>query len=116
MANDFQIKTLKVTTTETDVVPVYTTGEVTVHAIFIANIVATDQWITLAIYDGAGTAAENRQAYLLFQTLVPSKTTMVIEKPINLDTSTTTSEQRRIRAVANSAGVIEITASVLVIT
>ena len=116
MANDFQTKTLKVTTTETDIVPVYTTGEVTVHAIFIANIVATDQWITLAIYDGAGTDEVNRQAYILFQTLIPSKNTMLIEKPINLDTSITTTSQRRIRAIAQSNASIEITASVLVIT
>ena len=107
MANDFQTKTLKASTVDTDIVPVYTTGEVTVHALFISNITTVDKWVTLAIYDGAGTAESNRQAYLLFQTTIPSKHTMVIDKPINLDTSITTSEQRRLRVHAETNTSIE---------
>lgn len=117
MANSFQTKTLKVTTSITELVPAYNSGEVVVHAIFISNVTSSDKKITMGIYDAAGSLDANRKAYLLYQTIVPPYSTLSIEKPINLDShASDTSAQRRVMVLADANSAIEIVASVLVIT
>tara|TARA_Y100000310_G_C20300231_1_gene631406 strand:- start:288 stop:638 length:351 start_codon:yes stop_codon:yes gene_type:complete len=116
MANAFQTKTLKVTTTLTDLVPVYTTGQVVVHAVFISNRTTSDVKVDMGVYDGAGVLDANRQSWILYQTIVPPESTLTIEKPINLESSATDTEQRRVMAKASGNSAIEILASVLVIT
>ena len=112
MANSFLTKTLQVTTELTDLVPVYTSGQVVVHAVFISNITTSDVRVDMGVYDGAGT----RKSWILFQTIVPPESTLTIEKPINLESSATSTEQRKVMTKAASNSAIEIMASVLVIT
>jgi len=121
MATDFQTKTIKdaptdITNANAVLTGVYTSGEATVHAIYISNKHSDSRTISLGLYDGAGTGDANRKAYILYNTEVPPASTLVLEKPINLNTSTTTSEQRQLRISASAGSSIDVMASVLVIT
>ena len=116
MANSFLTKTLKVTTTLTDLVPVYTSGQVVVHAVFISNLTTSDVKVDIGVYDGAGVLDANRKSWIIYQTEVPPESTLTIEKPINLESSATNTAQRRVMAKAAANSAIEIFASVLVIS
>ena len=112
MANSFLTKTLQVTATLTDLVPVYTTGQVVVHAVFISNRTTSDVKVDMGVYDGAGT----RKSWIIYHTVVPPESTLTIEKPINLESSATSTSQRKVMAKAEGPNAIEIMASVLVIS
>ena len=115
MAADFQTKSV-VNVPEvgsiTDLTPVYTAGEATVHAIYISNKHTGDVHFYLQMRDGSN----NNKGYILFNIVVPAQSTMVIEKPINLTTSSTASDQRKLSVYASAEEKLDVVASVLVIT
>ena len=115
MATDFQTKSVINVPVEgsiTDLTPVYTDGEVTVHAIYISNKDTGDAHFFLQLRDGGN----NNKGYILFNTVVPAQSTMVIEKPINLTASDTASDQRKLSIYASAEEKLDVVASVLVIT
>ena len=115
MATDFQTKSVINVPVEgsiTDLTPVYTVGEVTVHAIYISNKHTGDVHFYLQLRDGGN----NNKGYILFNVVVPAQSTMVIEKPINLTASTTTADQRKLSIYASAEEKLDAVASVLVIT
>ena len=95
-----------------DLVPVYTVGQATVHAIYISNKHTGDVHFYLQMRDGSN----NHKGYILFNTVVPAQSTMVIEKPINLTVSSTASDQRKLSIYASAEEKLDAMASVLVIT
>tara|TARA_Y100000310_G_scaffold315616_1_gene366380 strand:- start:20 stop:367 length:348 start_codon:yes stop_codon:yes gene_type:complete len=115
MATDFQTKSV-VNVPElasiTDLTPVYTGGEVTVHAIYVSNKHTGDINFYLQLRDGGN----NNKGYILYNTVVPAQSTLVIEKPINLTASSTASEQRKLSIYASAEEKLDAVASVLVIT
>jgi hypothetical protein len=116
MATDFQTKEVQgLGTTVTDLTGAFTSGEVTVHAIYISNKHASDTiGFYLSLYDNDDTNAE--KASILHNVEVASKSTLVIEKPINLTASDTGTLQRQLKVKASTGTDIDVVASVLVIT
>lgn len=115
MATDFQTKAVKnVGTSFTDLTGSYTSGEVTVHAIYVSNKSASIRNFYLSLFDNDGSPDE--KASILYNVEVPPKSTLVVEKPINLTTSTTITEQRQLRIKASAVSSLDVVASVLVIT
>lgn len=115
MATDFQTKEVQnVGTSFTNLTGSYTGGEVTVHAIYISNKNAAIRTFYLSLFDNAGTPVE--KASVLYNIEIPPQSTLVVEKPINLTTSTTATEQRQLRIKASHTSSLDVVASVLVIT
>ena len=113
MANDFQSIDIKdIGTSDTDFVPTYNVGEVTVHAVYISNQHTADVSVTLVMTDGANT----HKANILFNTVIPAYSTIALEKPINIPSSTVITTQRKLRIKASTANKLDALASVLVIT
>ena len=95
-----------------DLVPVYTGGEVTVHAIYVSNKHTGDVHFYLQMRDGSN----NHKGYILYNAVVPAQSTLVIEKPINLTATNTASDQRKLSIYASAEEKLDAMASVLVIT
>ena len=115
MANDFQTKSVinvPVLASITDLTPVYTSGEVTVHAIYISNKHIGDVHCYLQLRDGGN----NNKGYILFNTVVPAQSTIALEKPINLTASSQSADQRKLSIYASAEEKLDAVASVLVIT
>ena len=113
MSTDFQTKEAQsIGTSFSDLTPAYPAGEVTVHAVYISNKSVNDVGIYLSLADGADT----EKASILFNVEVPQKSTVVVEKPINLTASDTTATQRKLRVKASASASLDAVASVLVIT
>lgn len=116
MATDFQTKEisgLSSGASGTSLTPVYTSGEATVHAIYFSNTHGSDTiGIDMWLADGSGV----RKAYILFNVELEPKSTLVIEKPINLTASGTAADQRKLVVRSVSGTNIDVMASVLVIT
>ena len=115
MATDFQTKEVKdLGTSFTNLTGSYSTGEVTVHAIYVSNKNADYRTFYLSLFDNAGTPAE--KASILYNVDIAPKSSLVVEKPINLTTSTTNTDQRQLRVKASHTESLDVVASVLVIT
>lgn len=116
MATDFQtkeIQNLGSGASGTALTPVYTSGEATVHAIYFSNThgsnaIGVDMWLA----DGGNV----RKAYILYNVELEPRSTLVIEKPINLTASGTAADQRKLVVRSASGTNIDVMASVLVIT
>jgi hypothetical protein len=115
MATDFQTKEIQTLSTANvfqDLTPVYTSGDVTVHAIYFSNTDGSNTIdLCLTLFDGGN----SEKANILYNVEIEPKSTLVIEKPINLTASLTATEQRKLRVKANDTS-IDVVASVLVIT
>ena len=118
MANDFQLHTTQVTASATvDVVPdsttaIGTSAQAVVHAIYLQNNSSdTDTTVDLFITDGV----PNTKSYILRNMDLPRASTISVEKPINLPQSTNATTVRKLR-VTSGGQIINVTASVLVIT
>ena len=113
MATDFQTKEVQnIGTSFSDLTPAYTAGEVTVHAIYISNTSANIVGMYLVLVDGSDT----EKAQILYNVEVPPKSTLIVEKPINLTASDTSATQRKLRVKASASASLDAVASVLVIT
>ena len=120
MANDFQLHTTVVGASATvDVVPdaitaIGNTAQAVVHAIYLQNNASdTDTTVDLFVTDNANTPAI--KSYILRNIDLPRASTISVEKPINLPQSTNLTSARKLR-VTSGGQVINVTASVLVIT
>ena len=115
MATDFQTKSV-VNVPEiagiTDLTPVYTVGEVTVHSIYVSNKHTGDVHFYLQLRDGGN----GNQGYVLFNIVVSAQSTLILEKPINLTASTQSADQRKLSIYASAEEKLDVVASVLVIT
>ena len=109
MATDFQTKSV-VNVPElasiTDLTPVYTAGEVTVHAIYVSNKHTGDVHFYLQLRDGGN----NNKGYILYNTVVPAQSSLVIEKPITLTASDTSGDQRKLSIYASAEEKLEVVA------
>ena len=56
------------------------------------------------------------KAYIMYNVEIQPKSSLVIEKPINLTASTEAASQRKLRVYASTADKLDVVASVLVIT
>ena len=101
MANIFK-NAASVVTTTTSVL--YTsTGESVLHGIFLANIIGTQVTGTVIFHD----ASSNTEHYILFNSPILPGSTLVFDKPINLETGDS------IRLLASDADSISAFASIL---
>ena len=106
-----QTFTSAATGSNTAITPLYTCPAGTtgvVHAIYVSNVDGTnDATIDISI---SGSASFNTRRYLMKTVDVPADSTLVIEKPINLEAGDV------LKAVASAAGDLQAFASVLEIT
>ena len=123
MANDFQTRSLQLPTahsgTNAQLVPAINNASTnqTVHAIHFSNITTSSVDVYLRLYDGAATGgAAITGGYVLYKVPIPASSTLVIEKPINLECSATDTDSRSHQAIASAGSAIDAVASVLVIT
>jgi hypothetical protein len=101
LANSFKNAVSVVTTT---VSVLYTsTGESILHGIFLANIIGTQVTGTVIFYDASSTT----EYYILFNSPILPGSTLVFDKPINLETGD------QIRLVASDADSISAFTSIL---
>ena len=116
MATDFQTKEVRnLGTAFTDLTGVFTTGEVVVHAVYISNKNASNTiGFYISLYDNDSTNME--KASILYNVEVAPKSTLVMEKPINLTSSNTGTLQRQLKVKASTGTDVDVVASVLVIT
>ena len=108
MANTFKSAA---TGSRTQLLTMYTCPAATtavVHAIYLSNVDGTnDATVNVAV---SGSANFNTRRYLLKTVDVPADSTLVIEKPINLEAGDV------LKAVASANGDLQAFASVLEIT
>ena len=123
MANDFQTRSLQLpiahSGTNAQLVPAINNASTnqTVHAIHFSNVTTSSVDVYLRLYDGAATGgAAITGGYVLYKVPIPASSTLVIEKPINLECSATATDSRSLQAIASTASAIDAVASVLVIT
>ena len=123
MANDFQTRSLQLPTahsgTNAQLVPAINNASTnqTVHAIHFSNITTSSVDVYLRLYDGAATGgAAITGGYVLYKVPIPASSTLVIEKPINLECSATDTDSRSLQAIASAGSASDDVASVLVIT
>lgn len=115
MATDFQTKEVQnLGTVFENLTGAFTSGEATVHAIYITNKTSATRYFHLSLYDNQSTPVE--KASVLYNVEIPAYSSLVIEKPINLTASDTDTLQRKLMVKASHIDSIDVVASVLVIT
>ena len=116
MATNFLTKELQnLGTTPTPLTGTYTSGDVTVHAIYASNTHATDTiGFYLVLYDNSST--NQIKANILYNVEISPKSTLVVEKPINLTASDTGATQRQLKVHASTGTDLDVVASILEIT
>ena len=116
MATKFRTKELQnLSTTMTALSGVFTAGDVTVHAIYVSNTHSTNTiGFNLSLHDNQDPSQE--KAKILHQVEIAPKSTLVIEKPINLTTSTSTADAWQLKVSATQGTDLDVVASVLEIT
>ena len=80
------------------------------------TIANTDASNTIGVYLTLFDGSNLEKANILYNVEIEPKSTLVIEKPINLTASGTATDQRKLKVKASTDTDIDVVASVLVIT
>ena len=116
MATDFQTKEVQnLGTVFENLTGAFTSGEATVHAIYITNKNSATRYFYMSLFDNQSPTSVEK-ASVLHNVEIPGYSTLVIEKPINLTASNTDTTQRKLMVKASDTNSIDGVASVLVIT